>query len=55
MRTRHRKFWIVAVALFFIAGVPIIINESYKIASKTGVLYVTMWEASDMLQYYGAV
>ena len=55
MRNRHRKFGIVAVALFFIAGVPVIINESYKIASQTGILYVTKWEAADVLTYYGAV
>ena len=56
MRNRHRKFWIIALVLFFfIVGVPIIINESYKLAYKTGVLYVTMWEASDMLNYYSAV
>lgn len=56
MRNRHRKFWIIALVLFFfIVGVPIIINESYKLAYKTGFLYVTMWEASDMLNYYSAV
>ena len=56
MRNRHRKFWIIALVLFFfIAGIPIIINESYKLAYKIGVLYVTMWEAPDVLSYYGAV
>lgn len=34
-----------------LVGVPILINESYK----TGGGYITMWEASDVLSYYGTV
>lgn len=32
-------------------GIPILINELYKYGSG----YVTMWEASDVLSYYGTV
>lgn len=43
--------WIVLGSLFFIVGVPIIINEAYKI----NLGYMTLWKASDVLSYYGAV
>lgn len=38
---------IVAILIF---GIPILINESYKHGG-----YITMWEASDALSYYGAI
>ncbi len=36
---------------FILVGVPILINECYKAGSG----YITMWEASDVLSYYGTV
>lgn len=41
----------IIVLLFIIFGIPIIINECYKVDSG----YVTMWDASAMLGYYGAI
>lgn len=37
--------------LFFAIVIPITINESYK----HGVIYVTKWEAADVLSYYGTI
>ena len=36
--------------LIFVVGIPIAINESYKIGG-----YVTLWNAEDVLSYYGTV
>lgn len=41
----------ITLSVFFILGVPFIINECYK--SNAG--YTTMWEASDVLSYYGNI
>lgn len=38
-------------ALFALVGVPILINESYKV----GVGYITIWNTADVLSYEGAV
>ena len=49
-----KKKWIwiaIVVVLIAIIAIPIIINESYK----TGQVYVTVWNGSDMLSYYGSV
>ena len=51
-----KKSWtkwilIAAIALVLIVGVPIIINECYKMNSG----YMTMWSAADVLSYYGAI
>ena len=49
-----RKKWIciaIIVVLIAIIAIPIIINESYK----TGRGYVTVWNGSAMLSYYGSV
>lgn len=43
--------WIVMIALFFIVGIPIIINESYKLNRG----YITVWDGSDVLGYYGTI
>lgn len=45
--------WILTavIALLLIVGVPIIINECYKTSSG----YMTMWDAADVLSYYGAI
>lgn len=39
------------VSVFFIVGIPILINESYK----NGQGYITMWNAADVLSYYGNI
>ena len=51
MRKRRtgRIILLILLALFLVFAVPIIINESYK--ANDG--YVTMWEAADVLSYYG--
>ncbi len=41
----------ITVGIFLVIGVPIIINECYK--ANCG--YVTVWEGSDVLGYYGTV
>ncbi len=38
-------------AVFILVGIPILINECYK----AGGGYITMWDASDVLSYYGTV
>lgn len=49
---KRSKFirWLILMVIVAIAG-PIIINEAYKF----GKGYTTMWDAKDMLSYYGAV
>lgn len=42
---------IVLAILFFTILIPIAINESYK----HGVIYVTKWDAADVLAYYGTI
>lgn len=42
---------IILIGLLVLFGVPILINELYK----TGKGYLTMWEAKDMLSYYGMI
>ena len=45
--------WVLAtivIAAILVFGIPILINECYKHGS-----YITMWEASDALSYYGAI
>lgn len=37
------------IAITFIVGIPLVINESYKV----GKGYITLWDASDVLSYYG--
>lgn len=41
----------VMVVIFFTVGVPIIINEAYKTDSG----YLTLWNAADVLSYYGTI
>lgn len=41
----------VLVVIFLIVGVPIIINEAYKTNSG----YLTLWNAADVLSYYGTI
>ncbi len=45
--------WIAVIfsAIFFVIGIPILINEAYKYNSG----YITMWTASDVLSYYGTI
>lgn len=46
------KIIIFFIVLFFVVfGIPIIINECYKVDSG----YTTMWDASAMLGYYGSI
>lgn len=42
---------IVLSILLFSVAIPIAINESYK----HGVVYVTKWDAADVLSYYGTI
>ena len=46
------KIIIFFIVLFFVVfGIPIIINECYKVDSG----YITMWDVSAMLGYYGSI
>lgn len=38
------------VIIIFMFGIPIIINECYKLGG-----YITMWNAADVLGYYGTI
>lgn len=46
----HRRAVVLVIGLLAIFGVPILINECYKHGG-----YITMWEAADVLSYYGAI
>lgn len=39
------------VITFFIVGIPLIINESYK----SGYGYITVWDGRSVLEYYGSI
>lgn len=41
---------VVLIAVILIFGIPILINECYKHGG-----YTTMWEAADVLSYYGTI
>ena len=49
--TKRTKFFLIIVATFLIIGIPVIINECYK--ANCG--YITVWDAPDVLGYYGTV
>jgi len=55
MKNKHNAKTILIViplaAIALIVGVPLIINESYKMNSG----YTTCWGASDVLSYYGTI
>ena len=38
-------------AIFLTVGIPIIINECYKVNCG----YITVWDGADVLGYYGAI
>ena len=50
---KKAKCFVIAgiIALILIIGVPIVINELYKVNSG----YMTIWGAADVLSYYGTV
>ena len=50
---RKSKFFAIIISAFLLSVVviPIAINESYK----HGVVYVTKWDAADVLSYYGSL
>lgn len=48
---RGQVVLVLLAVLFFIAGIPLIINESYK----ANVGYMTLWDAADALSYYGMI
>ena len=49
--SKKTKFLVVLGAVFLVAGIPIIINECYK--ADCG--YITVWDGSDVLGYYGTI
>lgn len=52
-KKKHSRMWIIVLAMFLIAAFvgPVIINCLYK----QGPGWITMWEAPDMLAYYGTI
>lgn len=50
---KKHSILIIGILLLLIAivGVPIIINEAYKVENG----YITTWQAADVLNYYGAI
>ena len=50
-KPRVKWFLFVLALLAVVIGIPVIINESYKVNSG----YMTMWGAADALSYYGAI
>ena len=51
MKKRVRYTIYVITAIILIVVIPIVINELYKTNSG----YVTIWDAADVLNYYGTV
>lgn len=49
--SKKTKFLVVLGAVFLVVGIPIIINECYK--ADCG--YITVWDGSDVLGYYGTI
>ena len=49
--SKKTKFLVALGAVFLVVGVPIIINECYK--ANCG--YITVWDGSDVLGYYGTI
>lgn len=41
---------VLLIVILFIFGIPIIINECYKVGG-----YITLWSAEDVLSYYGTI
>ncbi len=41
----------ILVAIFLVVGVPVIINECYKVNCG----YITVWDGADVLAYYGVL
>lgn len=48
---KKTKFLVALGAVFLVVGIPIIINECYK--ANCG--YITVWDGSDLLGYYGII
>ena len=46
-----KAIFIVIVIIILIIGVPIIINECYKLNCG----YITVWDGTDVLGYYGTI
>lgn len=51
MNKKQKILLYVLITLFAIVGIPIVINELYKIDNG----YITLWGASEMLSYYGTI
>ena len=49
--SKRTKVYLISGAIFFIIGIPVIINECYK--ANCG--YITVWDGSDVLGYYGTI
>ena len=49
--SKGTKFLIILGAVFLIVGIPVIINECYKVNCG----YITVWDGSDVLGYYGTI
>lgn len=50
---RKKLIYVLLGFIFFMfaVGIPVVINESYKV----GRGYITLWNASDVLSYYGSL
>ena len=50
---KKAKYYVIAgiIALILIIGVPIVINELYKVNAG----YMTIWGAADVFAYYGTI
>ena len=46
--------WIL-VGLFFLIGIPVLINGAYKYGESHGPIFITLWDAEAALSYYGSV
>lgn len=51
IQLKKKWLWIGAVIIIILVAIPFIINESYK--AEHG--YITVWNGSDLLSFYGSV
>jgi hypothetical protein len=55
MNAWYEKLWIWACILIIVMTIPFIINELYMLGNKNDTGYTTLWDAKDVLSFYGSI
>lgn len=50
----YLRWWLWIIIIIVISLIPLGINEAYKYGYSTGKGYYTLWEAKDVLAFYGS-